>query len=74
MGGIPLQAVSNRFPQAGENQVTEVTEVFFDLTQGEEGMETTTSNDSLVFLSPSVGGLLRSFRRDWQTENAQTTC
>ena len=39
MGDSPLQAVTNHFPQAGENRVTEVPEVIFDLTQGDEGVE-----------------------------------
>ena len=39
-GGSPLQAVTNRFPQAGGNHVTEAPEVIFDLTQGDKGMET----------------------------------
>ena len=40
----------------------------FDPTPGDEGMETPPPNDSLkASLSPPVGGRLRSFRRDWQT-------
>ena len=69
MGDSLPQAVTNRFPQAGGNQVTETPEVVFDLTQGDEGIEIPPSNDSLqAFLSPPVGGHLHSFRRDWQTE------
>ena len=68
MGDNPLQAVTNCFPQVGGNQITEAPEVVFDLTQGDEGMETPSPNDSLkASLSPPVGGRLRSFRRDWQT-------
>ena len=33
MGDNPLQAVTNRFPQVGENHITEAPEVVFDLTQ-----------------------------------------
>ena len=39
MGDSLLQTVTNRFPQAGENRVTEAPEVIFDLTQGDEGLE-----------------------------------
>ena len=58
IGATPLKAVTNRFPPAGENQTSEAPGVVFDPTIGEEGVET---------LSPPVGGRLRSFRRDWQT-------
>ena len=69
MGDSPLQAVTNRFPQAGGNRVPEAPKVIFDLTQGDEGMETPPPNDSLkASLSPLVGGHLHSLRRDWQTE------
>ena len=34
MGDSPLQAVTNRFPQAGANQVTEAPEAIFYLTKG----------------------------------------
>ena len=48
--------------------MTEASEVVFDLTQGDEGVETPPPNDSLkASLSPPVGGHLHSFRRDWQT-------
>ena len=68
MGDNPLQAVSNRFPQVGEIEITEAPEAISDLTQGDEGMETPPPNHSLnVSLSPQVGGHLGSFRRDWQT-------
>ena len=65
----PLQAVTNRFPQAGGNRVTEAPKVVCDLTQGDEGVETYPPKDSLkVSLIPPVRGCLRSFKRDWQTE------
>ena len=68
MGDSPLQAVTNRFPQAGGNWVKEAPEVVFDLTQGDEGMETPPLNHSLkASLSPPVGGCLCSFRRNLQT-------
>ena len=40
MGDNPLQAVTNHFLHPGENQVKEAPEVVFDLTQGEEGVKT----------------------------------
>ena len=68
MGAIPLKAVTNRFPQVGGNQTQEASGVFFDPTQGDEGVETPPPNDSFqASLSPAVGGRLRSFRRDWLT-------
>ena len=39
MGVSPLQAVTNRFPQVGGNRTTEASEVIFDLTLGDEGVE-----------------------------------
>ena len=70
MGATPLKVVTNRFPQAGENQISEAPGVVFDPTIGEEGMETPPPNDSS--LSPPVGGRLRSFRRDWQTNKCSS--
>ena len=68
MGVSPFQAVTNCFPQVGGNQTTEVLEVVFDLTLGDEGRETPPPNDSIkASLSLPVGGRLHSFRRDWQT-------
>ena len=68
MGAIPLKAVTNRFPQEGENPTSEAPGVVFDPTIGEGGVETPIPNDSSkASLSPPVGGRLRSFRRDWLT-------
>ena len=68
MGDNPLQAVTYCFPQVGGNRVAEAPEVIFDLTQGDEGVETPPPNDSLkASLSPPEGGSLHSFRKDWQT-------
>ena len=68
MGATPLKAVTNRFPQVGGNRTSEAPGVVFDPSIGGEGMETPLPNDSLkASLSPPVGGHLRSFRRDWQT-------
>ena len=68
MGATPHKAVTNRFPQEGENRTSEAPGVVFDPTIGEGGIETPLPNDSSkASLSPPVGGRLRSFRRDWQT-------
>ena len=68
MGATPLKAVTNRFPQEGENRTSEAPGVVFDPTIGEGGVETPLPNDSSkASLSPPVGGRLRSFRRDWLT-------
>ena len=65
-GGNSSQSSNNRFPQVGGNQTTEASEVVFNPIQGDKGMETPPANDSLqASLSPSVGGRLRSFKRDW---------
>ena len=67
MGATPLKAVTNRFPQEGENQTSEAPGVVFDPTIGEGGVQTPLRNDSSkASLSPPVGHL-RSFRRDWLT-------
>ena len=47
MGPTPPKAVTNGFPQVGENQTTEVSEVVFDPIQWDEGVETPPPNDSL---------------------------
>ena len=40
MGATPLKAVTNRFPQVGENRISEAQRVAFDPTLGGEGVET----------------------------------
>ena len=40
MGATPLKAVTNRFPQEGENRTSEAPGVVFDPTIGEGGVET----------------------------------
>ena len=68
MGATPHKAVTNRFPQEGGNRTSEAPGVVFDPTTVGVGVETPLPNDSLkASLSPPVGGRLRSFRRDWQT-------
>ena len=71
MGATPHKAVTNCFPQVGGNRTSEAPGVVFDPTTGGEGVET--PNDSLkASLSPPVGGRLRSFRRDWQTNKCSS--
>ena len=73
MGAIPPKAVTNPFPQAWGNRISEAPGVVFDPTIGDEGVETPPPNDSLkASLSPPVGGRLRSFRRDWQTNKCSS--
>ena len=69
MGAIPLKTVTNHFPLAGENQTSEPPGVVFDPIIGEEGVETPPppNDSSKASLTPPVGGRVRSFRRDWQT-------
>ena len=68
MGATPLKAVTNHFPQEGENPMSEAPGVVFDPTIGEGVVETPLPNDSSkASLSPPVGGHLRSFSRDWLT-------
>ena len=68
MGATPHKAVTNHFPQEGGNRTSEAPGVVFDPIIGEEGVETPLPNDSSkASLSPPVGGRLRSFKRDWQT-------
>ena len=73
IGAIPHKAVTNRFPQVGGNQTSEAPGVVFDPTLADEVVETPPPNDSLkASLSPPVGGRLRSFRRDWQTNKCSS--
>ena len=69
MGATPLKGVTNRFPQAGGDLNSEAAGVVFDPTIGDKGMETPPPphDPFKASLSPPVGGYLRSFRRDWQT-------
>ena len=70
MGATPHKAATDRFPQVGGNRTSEAPGVVFDPTTKGEGVETPPPNDSF---NPPVGGCLRSFRRDWQT-NVHPTC
>ena len=73
MVAIPLKAVTSRFPWAEENQTSEAPGVVFNPTTGNEGVETPPPNDSSkASLSPPVGGRLRSFSRDWQTNKCSS--
>ena len=58
MGATPLKAVTNCFPQVGGNQTQEASEVVFDPTEGDEGMETAPPNDSFqASLNPPLDWL-----------------
>ena len=73
MGATPHKAVTNCFPQVRGSRTSEAPGVIFDPTTGGEGMETPLPSDSLkASLSPPVGGRLRSFRRDWQTNKCSS--
>ena len=73
MGATPHKAVTNRFPQEGGNRTSEAPGVVLDPITGGGGVETPLPNDSLkACLSPPVGGRLRSFRRDWQTNKCSS--
>ena len=68
VGATPHKAVTNHFPQEGGNQTSGAPGVVCNPIIGEEGVETPLPNDSSkASLSPPVGGRLRSFRRNWQT-------
>ena len=68
MGATPHKAVTKCFPQEGGNRTSEAPGVVFDPIIGGRGRGTPLPNDSSkASLSPPVGGRLRSFRRDWQT-------
>ena len=73
MGATPLKAVTNRFPQAGGNRISEAPGVVFDPTIGQRAWKPPPNDSSKASLSPPVGGHLRSFRRDWQT-NVHQMC
>ena len=73
MGATPHKAVTSRFPQEGGNRTSEAPGVVFDPITGGGGVETPLPNDSLkASLSPPLGGRLRSFRRDWQTNKCSS--
>ena len=68
MGAISSKAVTNRFPQVGGNRTTGFRGRFRPHSRGRgDGNPSPVSvDDSLkTFLSPTVGGRLHSFRRDW---------
>ena len=73
MGATPHKAVTNHFPQVGGNRTSEAPGAVFDPTLGDECVETPPLNHSLkASLSPPVGGRLRSFRRDLQTNKCSS--
>ena len=73
MGATPHKAVTNHFPQVGGNRTSKAPGTILDPTLEDEGVETPAPNESLkASLSPPVGGRLRSFRRDWQTNKCSS--
>ena len=64
MGAIPLKTVTSRFPLAEENQTLEA--------PGAVVNPPLPNDSSKASLSPPVGGCLRSFRRDWQTNKCSS--
>ena len=67
-GGNSSQSSNQSFRQKGGNRTSEAPGVVFDPRIEEGGVETPLPNDSSkASLTPPVGGRLRSFRRDWQT-------
>ena len=75
MGATSDKAVTNHFPQLGENQNSEAPRVIFDPTLGDEGMETPPTNDSLkASICPPVGGHPIHSGETGKQTNVQTTC
>ena len=72
-GGNSSQSSNQSFSSGRGNRTSEAPGVIFDPTTGDGGMETPLPNESLkASLSPPVGGRLRSFRRDWQTNKCSS--
>ena len=68
MGAIPHKAVTSRFLPTGENRTSEAPRVVFSTPQQGKRAWIPLPNDSFkASSSPPVGGRLRSFSRDWQT-------
>ena len=74
MGGQSFPSSIHRFPQVGGNRAAEAPEVVFNLTQGEEGVETPPSNDSLKSLPQSSSRRSPPFFQKRLETNAQTIC
>ena len=75
MGIIPFHAVTYRPIVSSDRGKTNFrgSRRHFRPHTGGKGMETPLPNDSLkASLSPPVGGRLRSFRRDWQTNKCSS--
>ena len=67
-GGNSSQSINQSFSSGRGKPNFRGSRVIFDPIIGEGGVETPLPNDSSkASLSPPVGGCLRSFRRDWQT-------
>ena len=70
MGVIPFQAVTNHFFRRGKTNFRGSRHRFQPHNWG-RGRGNPSPNDSLkASLNPPVGGCLRSFRRDWQTNKS----
>ena len=73
MGAIPHKAVTSRFLPTGENRTSEAPRVVFLTPQQGKRAWIPLPNDSFkASSSPPVGGCLRSFSRDWQTNNCSS--
>ena len=73
MGAIPHKAVTSRFLPTGENRTSEAPRVVFSTPQQGKRAWIPLPNDSFkASSSPPVGGRLRSFNRDWQTNNCSS--
>ena len=73
MGAIPHKAVTSRFLLTGENRTSEAPRVVFSTPQqGKRAWIPLPSDSFKASSSPPVGGRLRSFSRDWQTNNCSS--
>ena len=72
-GGNSSQGSNQSFSSNRGKQNFEALGVVFDPIIRDEGVETPPPNDSSkASISPPVGGRLRSFSRDWQTNNCSS--
>ena len=72
MGVTTHKTVTNRFPQVGGTELQRLQMYFRPHSRG-RGRGNLSPNDSFkTSLSPPVGGRLRSFRKDWQTNKCSS--